>query len=79
MTYNSYYKEAYKSLHVQIDMIGPKVIYITIGSLTDTPRIMNIPRAALSYRCDKGFGNIMTFPVTRDIEVANWLCRKEGL
>lgn len=78
MPINSQHKEKYRTLKVQVDMVREKSIACTIGE-GNSVRVMNMPRSAISYASQRGFGRIMTFPVIQHLEIAEWLCKKEGL
>lgn len=75
---NEHSKEKYKSVKIQIDMVRDKSIAATITE-RDSVRTMFIPRSAISYVSQKAFGSIMTFPVTRYVDIAEWLCKREGI
>lgn len=79
MPLNSQYKEKYTSRRIRIDMVRERSINATLGAETDNPRLVIIPRSAISYASQKSFGRIMTFPVTMTIDIADWLIRKENL
>jgi hypothetical protein len=75
---NSRYKENYVTMNVQIDIVREKSIGVSLFTKSgDLVSVQTIPRRCLSYACQQHFGNIMTFPVTRDIEVAKWFHDKE--
>ena len=80
MAINSHSKEKYQTVRVRLDMVREKSIQVAFmknGKVIDES-MCSLPRSTLSHATDRGFGNIMTFPIFRDIEVAVWKLKDIG-